>query len=257
MPPRLHLSRPVTQNRTRHIRIGTSGWHYAHWKGSFYPSSMSSDQFLGFYAERYNTVEIDGSFYRLPPPDVVREWYRIVPDGFLFAMKASRYLTHMKKLNDAREPLQRFLRCAAHLKEKLGPLLFQLPPWWRLNLDRLRSFLSLLSSDYSYTMEFREPSWFQPEVLELLKRHNVALCIYEIGGKQSPITTTADLVYVRLHGPTKAYGGDYSEPTLKSWARRIEKWRGEHRDVYLYFDNDEAAYAAKNAEQLKELVVDE
>src|SRR4051812_36895051 len=107
-------------------RIGTSGWHYAHWKRRFYPPSLPSNQYLSFYAERFDTVEIDGSFYRLPPPEMVRHWYRAVPRGFLFAMKASRYLTHMKKLKDARGPLRRFFRSAAHLKEKLGPILFQL-----------------------------------------------------------------------------------------------------------------------------------
>jgi uncharacterized protein YecE (DUF72 family) len=235
------------------IRVGTSGWHYAHWKGPFYPARMSPRDYLGFYSQHFDSVEIDGSFYRLPKPPTLKEWYRTVPKGFLFAMKASRYLTHMKKLKDAREPLHRFLRVAERLKDKLGPLLLQFPPWWRLNLDRLESFLPLLPKSHRFTMEFRDPTWFDPKTLDLLNRYGVAFCIYEIAGKRSPSHLTTNWTYIRLHGAAKAYSGNYPLATLKKWAKSIADWKQEGKDTYIYFDNDQAGYAAKNAATLKEL----
>jgi len=184
-------------------RVGTSGWAYTHWKGPFYPSKMASHKFLDFYARHFNTVEVDGSFYRLPTPAALKEWYRTVPKGFIFALKASRYLTHMKKLKEAKEPLHRFLRCADKLHEKLGPLLVQLPPYWKINIERLKEFLALLPNGYRFTIEFRDRSWVTPEVLDLLSQHRVAFCIYELAGHLSPLHVTCDFVYVRLHGPEK------------------------------------------------------
>jgi uncharacterized protein YecE (DUF72 family) len=239
---------------TGRIRIGTSGWNYAHWRGSFYPKGSRPSDLLAAYAERFDSVEINRTFYSLPDKDAVAAWREQVPAGFVFAAKASRYLTHMKKLKDPKEPLERFLGCVEALGEKLGPLLFQLPPRWRVNPDRVQGFLEQLPGGHRHAFEFRDPSWHDDRVLELLSKRSAAFCIFDLAGKRSPIEVTADFAYLRLHGPGGPYQGSYDGRTLSGWARRIRGWSEAGKDVYCYFDNDEKAYAPRDALRLKEMV---
>lgn len=237
------------------IRIGTSGWNYDAWKGSFYPGETPASRFLETYAETFSSVEVNGTFYRLPEVDTVHEWVRSVPDSFVFSVKASRFITHMKKLRDPEEPLVRLEEVLDAFGEKLGPVLFQLPPKWTVNAGRLGEFLERLSLDFRYTFEFRDRSWHTDEVYRLLRENNVAWCVYDLEGRQSPEETTADFVYVRLHGPNRqAYTGSYPGQSIAKWARRCRKWRDEGRAVYCYFDNDEKAHAPDNAKRLRERV---
>ncbi|HJT20344.1 MAG TPA: DUF72 domain-containing protein [Nitrospira sp.] len=248
-----HLS-PVTRHSPCDIRIGTSGWHYKHWVGPFYPDGLRADKMLSWYVDRFDTVEINNSFYRLPTEQTFTAWRRNTPPPFCFAVKASRYISHRKKLKDPEPALARFLPLVERLGPKLGPILFQLPPRWSCNLDRLNAFLDVLPSSHRYTFEFRDPSWHGPAVYRALRRRNAAFCIYELAGFESPYEVTADFAYIRLHGPEGKYGGDYSAVALGEWARRIDRWRSALQAVYVYFDNDQAAYAAKNAAELKRLV---
>lgn len=240
-----------------HVRIGTSGWHYKHWRGPYYPPSVSPRAMLNYYARDFDTVEINNSFYRLPSAATFDTWRMSTPAGFSFAVKGSRYLTHQKKLLDPKPALDRLMEVAGGLGEKLGPILFQLPPNWHCNLDRLEAFLGVLPSGPRYSIEFRDQSWHTRQVFQLLREHNVAFCIYELGGVRAPVEVTADFVYVRLHGPGNKYQGDYSTKTLKFWAARIERWIDSSRDVYVYFDNDQAGYAVKNAREFKRIITHE
>ncbi len=170
-------------------------------------------------------------------------------------MKASRFITHMKKLKDPKEPLKLMLGNADGLGEKLGPVLFQLPPGWKLNIERFKTFLKALPSGYRFAFEFRNETWYNEEVNELLEKYNCAFCIYQLAGHHSPLTITADFVYLRLHGPTEwKYAGSYDDAALKRWAAQCKKWMKDKRDVYVYFDNDQAGYAAFNAIRLLELM---
>jgi uncharacterized protein YecE (DUF72 family) len=231
--------------------IGTSGWSYRHWRGPFYPSSMAKggDQ-LRFYSERFDTVEVNGTFYRLIEVDTFRRWREATPEGFVFACKGSRYLTHMKRLKDAKQGVGRFFERVEALEDKLGPIVFQLPGRFRPVRARLAAFLKTLPADHRYAFEFRDPAWFQPEILEVLAARNVALCLYEFAGQQAPLETTADFVYIRLHGPGGPYQGSYGDPALRTWAKRIRGWAKADLDVYCYFDNDDSGYAPRNALRL-------
>ena len=237
------------------VRIGTSGWHYKHWMGAFYPAGLKPREMLDYYARTFDTVEINNSFYRLPTEQAVDEWRSTAPDGFLFAVKGSRYLTHMKKLTDPEPGLDRFLPRVEALAEKFGPVVFQLPPRWRANVERLREFLRALPRDHRFAFEFRDPSWHTDEVCDVLREHGAAFCVFDISGAQSPVRVTADFTYVRLHGPSEhAYSGSYDDAGLREWADRIAAWRGELDGVYVYFDNDIAACAVGDARRLLEMV---
>jgi uncharacterized protein YecE (DUF72 family) len=232
------------------VYVGTSGWHYKSWVGPFYPPTLPSEAMLAFYARIFGTVEINNSFYRLPADDVLCRWSDATPPEFVFAFKASQYLTHKKKLLDPAEPLGRVLHSAGLLRPKLGPILFQLPPHWRLNLDRLRAFLDLLPAEQRFAFEFRDRSWFADPVYQALADHKAAFCIYEFGDFRAPTEITADFVYVRLHGPSAPYAGLYDPVSLSSWAETIDIWDAEGRDVFCYFDNDARGFAARNAGEL-------
>ena len=237
------------------IYVGTSGWHYAYWKGNFYPPKMQQRDFLNYYLNFFRTVEINNSFYRLPSPETFTAWKNAVPDDFTFAVKASRFITHMKKLKDPVQSLERFLNAVVFLEDKLGPVLFQLPPAWKLNFERLKSFVEALPPYYRYTFEFRHPDWYNEQVYDLLRKHNMAFCNYELALHLSPMQVTADFVYVRLHGPGEGkYQGSYSDDTLHWWAKQAQEWKAMGKDVYIYFDNDQLGYAAFNAKTLKEII---
>ncbi len=236
--------------KAKGLHVGTSGWHYDHWKGPFYPRGTGTGAMLAFYADRFETVEINNSFYQLPSEKALAEWRDTVPDDFVFAAKASRYITHMKKLKDAREAVATFIERMEVLGDKLGPVLFQLPPRWRLDPERLRSFLALLPADHRYAFEFRDPSWFEKDVYDALSGHNAAFCIYDLAGRLSPRKVTADFVYVRLHGPGDAYEGFYDQRTLAGWAGAFSTWTRKGLEIYCYFDNDQGGYAVRNASSL-------
>ncbi len=252
---RLALDRAYSAERNSpSVRIGTSGWHYGHWRGPYYPPSVPPRAMLDYYAREFDTVEINNSFYRLPSTTTFDTWSQATPDGFCFAVKASRFLTHLKKLLDPEPALARLLEAAEGLGGKLGPILFQLPPNWHCHVDRLEAFLRALPPGQRYTIEFRDQSWHTQQVFQLLREYNVAFCIYELAGIRSPIEVTADFVYVRLHGPGNKYQGDYSISSLKSWAAHAKRWVKARCHVYVYFDNDQAGYAVKNARDLKRMV---
>ena len=235
--------------------IGTSGWSYKHWRGPFYPSGMTKGiEQLRFYAERFDTVEANGTFYRLIEVETFRRWREETPPGFVFACKGSRYLTHMKRLKDPERGVLRFFERVEALADKLGPVVFQLPGRFKPDRERLTGFLTALPKGHRYAFEFRDPRWFEPEILEALARQNVALCLYEFAGQEAPREVTADFVYIRLHGPDGPYQGSYGDAALETWAQRIHAWAKQGLDVYCYFDNDDRAFAPKNALRLKELL---
>jgi uncharacterized protein YecE (DUF72 family) len=203
-------------------------------------------------------VELNNSFYRLPTVAAFECWRDAVPKNFVYAVKASRFITHNKKLKDPENAIDNILPRAEHLGKKLGPMLFQLPPKWRVNPERLENLLQILPREHRYTFEFRELTWMKPEINRILERYNAAFCIYELAGYHSPFDVTADFTYVRLHGPEAGkYQGSYSDQRLREWARQIETWAEKLKAVYVYFDNDQAGYAAHNALTLKRMVLGE
>lgn len=211
---------------------------------------------LEYYIRHFDTLELNNSFYRLPTVSAFECWRNDTPQNFVFAVKASRFITHNKKLKDPENAIENLLPRVEHLGRKLGPILFQLPPKWKINIERLENLLAILPREHRYAFEFRELSWITPEVMRVLKRFNAAFCIYELAGYHSPFTVTANFVYVRLHGPAAGkYQGSYSDEALRSWARRISAWARELKAIYLYFDNDQAGYAAQNALTLKQMVL--
>lgn len=234
------------------IYIGTSGWSYKHWRGTFYPEEIKVKDHFSYYLQYFNTVEINNTFYRLPSEETFLNWKKIVPDDFTYVIKANRFITHIKKLHDPIESLYPFLDYVKLLGKKLGPVLFQLPPFMKANVPLLEAFLQELPKKIRYVFEFRNPDWYKPEVYDLLKKYNCAFCIYELAGHISPIQITADFIYIRLHGPGNKYQGSYSDETLQSWADECLKW-SETKDVFVYFDNDQNGYAAFNALKLREL----
>lgn len=236
------------------IRVGTSGWHYKHWTGTFYPAGLSQKGQFEAYKEVFDTVELNNPFYRLPTRDTFKKWKEAVSKDFLYAVKVHRYITHMKKLHDTREPVKLFMSRATALGKKLGPLLFQLPPGWKLNLDRFKEFLTTLPRSKRFVFEFRNPTWYNEAVYELLRKKGCAMCLYELAGHQSPIEITADFVYVRLHGPGDKYQGSYTDETLSTWAAKCRIWADDGLDVFVYFDNDQAGYAAFNAMTLNKMI---
>jgi uncharacterized protein YecE (DUF72 family) len=240
--------------RTGTIHIGTSGWHYDHWLGPFYPATLAKADFLSYYQQKFHTVEINNSFYQLPKEKTLTAWRESVPEGFIFAVKASRYITHMKKLKDPEQSVEVFLARIKVLGDKLGPILFQLPPNFHFNPERLRSFLAALPREYRYALELRDPTWLNDEACRILAEHQAAFCIYEIAGRLSPKEVTTNLVYIRLHGPGGAYQGSYDTETLAGWAGAISTWAAQGKEVFCYFDNDEAGYAAQNALSLQEML---
>ena len=238
----------------KQVFIGTSGWHYKHWRGNFYPAGVAPAGYLAHYLKTFSTVEINNSFYRLPSAETLADWRASVPEDFVFAAKASRFITHMKKLKDPQASFAPFMERVRVLGEKLGPVLFQLPPAWRFDEGRFGAFLAALPPEYRYAFEFRDPSWYNDRAYELLRQHRCAFCIYEIEYHQSPFEVTTDLVYVRLHGPGKKYDGSYSDDVLAAWADRCHAWLAEGKSCYCYFDNDLHGYAPVNAARLQQML---
>ncbi len=236
------------------IHIGCSGWNYRHWRGSFYPPALTVAQWFGHYAQRFDTVEVNNTFYRLPDEDVFVAWEQQAPAGFVYAIKASRYLTHMKKLKDPAEPIDRILGRARRLGDHLGPVLYQLPPGWKCDPARLQTFLKLLPTTMSHVLELREPSWYNDEVLALLREHNVALCAHDMPGAAADLLPPGKTAYLRFHGPTGDYSGAYSDRALASWAEQLAEQHRQGRDIHAYFNNDIGAHAPRDALRLRTML---
>jgi len=242
---------PITQAR---IHVGTSGWHYRAWAGPFYPPGLRAKDMLGFYATRFSAAEINASFYRLPSEAAVEGWRDRTPEDFVFTWKASRYLTHLKRLREPAGSLGLMFGRMAPLAGKTGCVLYQLPPQFHADLDRLAAFLGLLPREHRHAIEFRHPSWYAAEIFTLLAAYDVALCIADHAAAPSPWVATAGHVYVRGHGPSGRYWGSYSDADLARWAERILAWHTEGRTVFAFFDNDVKAAAPEDAARLLALL---
>ena len=236
--------------------IGVSGWQYPDFSERFYPDDLEKNEQLGYYAEHFPTVEINNTFYQLPEEKTIKRWRSQVPEEFIFSVKASRYITHMKNLLEPEETLPNFFDRISLFEDKCGPILFQLPPHWQVNVERLNNFLVHLPEEHRYTFELRNKTWFEDEVYDLLRKHGIAFCIYEIDFKLSPILTTTDFIYIRLHGPGRAYNDPYDLDTLGRWADGIAEWVDSGQDVYCYFDNTHRGYAWENARTLLGILED-
>jgi uncharacterized protein YecE (DUF72 family) len=237
------------------VLIGTSGWHYDSWRGPFFPKDLPAKRQLQYYASRFQTTELNGVFYRTPSLNAVEAWRDQTGDDFVFAWKASKFITHWKRLSgNSTNSLALIEERLAILGEKAGPILFQLPPNFEADGDRLRSFFRLLSNRRRYSFEFRHPSWYQPSIMKILSQRNAALCLSDHHDAPAPWRRTADFVYVRGHGPGGRYKDHYSRQTLSKWATRIKSWKKQGCDVFVYFDNDQKSAAPADAVKLKRLL---
>jgi uncharacterized protein YecE (DUF72 family) len=236
------------------VRIGTSGWEYRHWAGRFYPKDHPRDRWLEFYAERFDTVELNNSFYRLPEADTFAAWARRVPDGFVFAVKASRYITHVRRLNEASEPLERLWTRTRRLGDRLGPVLYQLPPRWRPNFERLAAFLDALPVSRPQAIEIRDRRWYGPRLSAHLSDAGVALCLHDMEGSATRPDPVGPFVYIRFHGSGARYGGRYTSQRLSAWAARITEWAASGLAVWTYFNNDIEGHAVRDADRLRQML---
>lgn len=237
------------------IHIGTSGWSYPSWRGPFFPKEVMIKHHLAYYATQFDTAELNGVFYRTPSLDAVRAWRDQTPDDFIFAWKASKFITHWKRLSERSvNSLALIEERLAILGSKAGPVLFQLPPRFEADPERLTSFLKLLPKERRYAFEFRHASWYAREILDILRKADIALCISDHYDAPSPWIATARHVYVRGHGPGGRYRGHYSDAELRQWARKIAAWRRQRREVYVYFDNDQKSAAPADALRLSAMV---
>jgi uncharacterized protein YecE (DUF72 family) len=250
--------------RVPELRIGCSGWNYAHWRRRFYPDSPPISQWLRYYVERFDTVEANSTFYRLPTAETFDAWRRATPVGFLMAVKASRYLTHLKRLRDPDEPLQRFFDRASALGPRLGPVLYQLPGYFHRDPSRLASFLTRVPARVPagtrtrrlrHVMEFRHPSWYEPDTYALLAAHGVALCLHDKDGSAIALQVPGPFLYVRFHGATGRYHGSYGDAALDRWADRLASEWLSGNDVFAYFNNDPDAAAIGDAVRLRDRVL--
>jgi uncharacterized protein YecE (DUF72 family) len=235
--------------------VGTSGWTYDGWRGPFYPKDIPKKDWLAWYGTQFLTTEINGSFYRTPSLEAVRNWREQTPKNFLFAWKASKFITHWKRLSENSDSsIELMVTRLKALSPKAGVVLFQLPPQFQKNLDRLATFLTMLPRCYPYAFEFRHKSWYDDDILALLHAHDVSLCLSDHHDAPSPWQVTARHVYVRGHGPGGHYKDHYPDKTLRTWARDIRKWKRQRRTVFVYFDNDQKSAAPIDALRLRTLL---
>jgi len=234
-----------------HYYIGTSGWHYDHWRSRFYPEKLAKPKWLEFYASDFTTVELNNSFYKLPSEAAFAAWRDSSPASFTFAVKVSRFITHIKRLKDTKEAVDKFISRAQILGEKLGPLLYQLPPNMLRDDERLESFLSILPRGMKHVFEFRHQSWLDEPVFGILHKYNVGLCVFDMPSLSCPLVATADFAYVRFHGSTGLYSSCYSDEELADWAKRLADLAVNLKAVYIYFNNDAEAFAVRNAMTLR------
>jgi uncharacterized protein YecE (DUF72 family) len=233
------------------VRVGCSGFNYPHWKKTFYPEDLPQNKWLQYYCKVFSTVELNVTFYRLPQPEAFDRWYKNTPPDFSFSIKGSRFITHVKRLRESRDPVIKYFRNALRLKKKLKVVLWQLPPTFKINTERLKRFMKLLR-DYPVrnTFEFRHESWMTQEVIELFKEHKMNLCMADWPVFIDDIPLTSDFVYMRRHGKSGGYDSCYSKAALKKDARRIKGYLKDKKDVFIYFNNDASGYAPQNAKEL-------
>jgi uncharacterized protein YecE (DUF72 family) len=234
-------------------RVGTSGWHYDHWRGDFYPDGLAKSRWLEHYAKTFDTVEINASFYRLPAEGTFAKWRGLAPPGFCYAVKASRFITHIKRLRNIEGELKAFLDRAGLLGDRLGPVLYQLPPGLKRDDGLLEAFLSLLPAGLEHVFEFRSRDWLDQGVFDLMRRYRAGFCIFDMPGLTTPVLATAGFAYVRFHGSTGLYYSNYSDEQLGDWAGRIRGLVGVDT-VYVYFNNDAGGYAVRNALTLRRML---
>ncbi len=237
--------------------IGTSGWHYEHWRGLFYPEKLPKVGWLEFYARYFNTVEINNSFYHLPSEKAFNQWRESVQAHFSYSVKVSRFITHIKRLRNAETPLENFLSRAQLLENKLGVLLYQLPPQMERNDETLESFLTLLPPEFRHAFEFRHESWIDESIFALLKRYGAGFCVFDMPRFTSPLVATSDFAYIRFHGSRRLYWSCYSEEELSHWAQGIAELGKNLKAVYIYFNNDAEAYAITNSQRLRKMLIGE
>ena len=233
------------------IRIGCSGWNYRHWRGDFYPQGLPVKHWFAYYSERFDTVEVNASFYRLPTVETFAKWRDQAPERFCYAIKAPRFITHFRKLKDCDESIVEFIGRARNLGPTLGPILYQLPPKWGFDRERLESFLSLLPRDLTHVFEFREPSWLADEALALLERYGAGFCVHDMPGLMTKRAVTGRMAYVRFHGTSGKYWGRYSDEALADWAKWMHAQEAAGHAVWAYFNNDIHADAIADATSLK------
>ena len=235
--------------------VGTSGWHYDDWKGLFYPEKLPKSKWLEFFADRFTTVELNNTFYRLPSEKAFKNWHDSTPAEFIFAVKMSRFVTHIKRLNDTREALQNFMSRATLLKGKLGPVLYQLPPGLHRDDARLMAFLADLPQGYKHVFEFRHESWLADEVYDILRQYHIGMCVFDMPGLSCPLLATTDFAYIRFHGKDSLYSSCYSDEELADWAEKIQKLAENLDEIYIYFNNDVQGFALKNAETIRKYLI--
>ena len=241
------------------LYIGTSGYSYSHWEnGVFYPRGLPKLKQLEYYTNHFNTVEMNYPFYRLPSSKSFFHWKEVAPKGFIFAVKVSRYITHIKYLYQCKDAWKTFFKRALCLKDKLGPFLFQLSPNWKKDAERLKNFLEMLEKNnkkHRYVFEFRHPSWFSEDVYQILKKYkNLSLCLADSPGWPFKEIITGDFIYIRFHGGKTLYTSNYTEKELKNWAGKIKGYLKKGLDVYVYFNDDAMGFAVENAKTLKKLL---
>ncbi len=235
-----------------HYFIGTSGWHYDDWRNRFYPEKLPKAKWLEFYARHFPTVELNNSFYRLPSETAFANWRDLSPSSFTFAVKVSRFITHIKRLKNSEEAVENFIKRARILGEKLGPLLYQLPPNMHRNDETLESFLYSLPEEMKHVIEFRHQSWLAEEVFEILHKYRAGLCVFDMPSFTCPLLATADFAYIRFHGSEDLYSSYYSDEALADWAKRIADLAINLDTVYIYFNNDVEGFAVKNAVTIRD-----
>lgn len=235
------------------ILIGTSGWTYRDWRGRFYPQKLAQREWLAYYAERFPTVELNVTTYRLPKENDLARWAAVTP-GFTYTVKLSRLITHRKRPGEPRAFVDTYMRAIAPLEPRIANVLAQFPPWFARDDDALRSFLDTLPPHHRYVVEFREPSWYDEAVYALLRARGVSLCVHDLRGSITPLVLTGPVLYIRLHGPVRAYAGSYGRAKLERWAATIRALAPQAGGTFVYFNNDEKAYAPRNALTLRELL---
>ncbi len=241
---------PDSKSSVATATVGTSGWHYSDWRGRFYPPDLKPEKWLDYYARQFSSVEINNSFYRLPSETALVKWRADTPNGFVFALKGSRLITHYRKLRSVEDVLDLFYRRVRILGDKLGPVLYQLPPSLRFDPGLLRDFLALLPSDVKHAVEFRHDSWFNEATYASLSDGHVAFCVFHLAGMPCPRAVTAPLAYVRFHGAGGKYWGNYTSGFLDDWAQWITNLTSQGHQVFVYFNNDMDAAAVDDASAL-------
>jgi uncharacterized protein YecE (DUF72 family) len=239
---------------TATIHVGCSGWVYKHWRGILYPEGLPQRLWFERYAEDFDTIEINASFYRVPKAETFDAWRDKAPSGFRYAVKVNRFITHMKRLLDCDQALNDFVALARRLEGTLGPLLYQLPPSLKLDLERLESFLELIPKDLTNVFEFRDKSWYVPETYALLDRHGAGFCVHDMAGSASERVAVGPAAYVRFHGGEGKYWGRYSDEGLLRWADWLVEQAHAGRSVWCYFNNDIHGHAIHDARTLKSMV---